>query len=145
MALFPFISYIFLRRKTVFHYTLKQISNWPLYKKLCFAIFAISTSKVRLFCVMHTDLWIIRKNTCFYVQNHPCGTVGAKISMCSGSSCTARLLSFLVKEYSSWIVLHEKTFNIANMSIIERTQAFPFTQKMFCTRSRKHERDVTSK
>jgi len=38
---------------------------------------------------MHTDLSINRNNTC-YVQNHPCGTVGAKIAMCSGFSCTAR-------------------------------------------------------
>jgi len=37
---------------------------------------------------MHTDLSINRNNTCVYVLNHPCGTVGAKIAMCSGFSCT---------------------------------------------------------
>jgi len=44
---------------------------------------------------MHTNLSINRNIIhVFYVQNHLCGTVGAKIAMCSGSSCTARLLSF---------------------------------------------------
>jgi len=41
-------------------------------------------------CIMHTALSINRKNVWSYVQNHPCGTVGVKIAMCSGSLCTAR-------------------------------------------------------
>jgi len=42
----------------------------------------------------------------FYVQNHPCGMVGAKIAR--ASRARQDICRFLVGKYSLWIVLYEK-------------------------------------
>jgi len=39
-------------------YTLKRISNWPLYKIRYYAIYLINASKVLLLCIVHTNLLI---------------------------------------------------------------------------------------
>ena len=61
----------------------------------------MNTSKMCVFCIMHTVLSINRKNTCFCVQNHPFGTEGAKIAMFTGSPIVH---DNVVGKYSSCLV-----------------------------------------
>ena len=75
------------------------------------------------FCIVLTNLSIFRKKTHIHVQNHPCGTVGAK---------AANELAFLgygmIVVVFGWNVFFVdwhllKTINMARMSIEERAQA----------------------
>ena len=62
-------------------YTLKQISNWPLYKIWYYATYFINASKVWFICIVHTNLSITGKKKKF-----PC----TKLSMRNGR-CENRL------------------------------------------------------
>ena len=50
--------------------------------------------------------------------------------MCSGSSCTARLLSNLAGKYSSLIFFYEKNINYGEKSITEGALAFSCTRNL---------------
>ena len=64
-------------------YTLKRISNWPLYKVWYFATYLTSASKVWSLYIVHTNISINGKKRS-HIQNCPCGTVGAKIGFVLG-------------------------------------------------------------
>ena len=88
-------------------YTLQRFSNWPPYKIWYYAIYLINDLKLSYFCIVHTNLSIYRKKTRIHVQNHPCGTVSAKIAYVLAvlvhgmvgcyiwSECILRLLPFM--------------------------------------------------
>ena len=42
------------------------------------------SSEIWVLCIIHTNLSINGKKTCFHVQNCPCGTVDAKIGYVLG-------------------------------------------------------------
>ena len=112
-------------------YTLKRISNWPLYKIWYYATYLINASKVWLRCIVHANLSIKgNKDVHFHVQNCTCGTAGTKIDKVLGFLVHGKVVVEIGRNVFLVDCLLWKPLNIAKISLTERTPAYWCTRKL---------------